>query len=61
VQKKSPAQVGNNQMKQVNSMRANLEDSLGRNSTYWFLPWEGGSDEMHPACDGVNWYMRSLH
>ena len=52
--------VGNNQMKEVNNLRANLVDSLGTNANYWFLPTEPSKD-MHPGCDGINWYIRALH
>ena len=47
-------------MKEVGNFMANLEDSLGKKS-YWLFPWEGSSDEMHPGCDGINWYIRALH
>ena len=50
----------NNQMKEVGNLMANLEDSLGKRS-HWMFPWEGGNDEMHPGCDGINWYIRALH
>ena len=47
-------------MKEVNNLTANLEDTLGKRHNYWLLPWEP-AEEMHPACDGINWYMRALH
>ena len=51
--------TGNNQTKEVTNYWLNAADAMGYNRSYYFLPWAPDGD--HPACDGFNWYIRTLH
>lgn len=49
----------NKQMKEVTNRLLNAADAMGGDMTYWPLPWAPEGD--HPACDGFNWHIRTIH